>query len=96
MLGGEIMEAMTLALASAYEGNMKFQDGLNCKSFVEKKKRDPCTRRKMGFFNLANATIFLQGDYFLLHATKTLVALDKNSCKSWLQNPSFFFPFGSK
>jgi hypothetical protein len=43
----------------------------------------------MGFFNLSNATIFVQGDYFLLHATKTLVALDKNSCKSWLQNPSF-------
>jgi hypothetical protein len=52
--------------------------------------RDSCnTRRKMGFFNLSNVTIFVQGDYFLLHVTKTLVALDKNSCKSWLQNPSF-------
>ncbi len=47
------------------------------------------TRRKMGFFNLFNVTIFVQGDYFLLLTTKTLVALDKNSCESWLQNPSF-------
>ncbi len=37
MLGGEIMEAMTQALASTYEGN-KFLDGLNYKSFIEKKK----------------------------------------------------------
>jgi hypothetical protein len=35
MLGGEIMEAMTST--STYEGNKKFQDGLSCKSFVEKK-----------------------------------------------------------
>jgi len=26
---------------------------------------------------------------FLSHAIKTLVALDKNNCKSWLQNPIF-------
>jgi hypothetical protein len=37
MLGGEIMEAMTWASASTYESNMKFQDGLSYKSFVEKK-----------------------------------------------------------
>jgi hypothetical protein len=43
----------------------------------------------MGFFNLSNATIFVKGDWFLLHATKTLVALDKNSRKSCLQNPIF-------
>ncbi len=29
MLGDEIMEAMTQALALTYEGNRKFQDGLS-------------------------------------------------------------------
>jgi hypothetical protein len=38
MLGGEIMEAMTLVSALTYKSNMKFQDGLSCKSSVEKKK----------------------------------------------------------
>ncbi len=37
MLGGEIMEAMTQASTSTYEGNRKFRDGLSYKSFVEKK-----------------------------------------------------------
>jgi hypothetical protein len=31
---------MTWAMASTYEGNRKFHDGLSCKSFVEK-KQDP-------------------------------------------------------
>jgi hypothetical protein len=39
MLGDEIMEAMTWALASTYESNKKFQDGLSYKSFIEKKTR---------------------------------------------------------
>jgi hypothetical protein len=39
MLGGEIMEAMTWASTSTYKGNKKFLDGLNCKSFIEKKTR---------------------------------------------------------
>jgi hypothetical protein len=39
MLGGEIMEAMTLASASTYKNNRKFQDKLSCKSSIEKKKR---------------------------------------------------------
>jgi hypothetical protein len=38
MLGGEIMEAMTWASTSTYNGNKKFQDRLSCKSFVEKKQ----------------------------------------------------------
>ncbi len=37
MLGGEIMEAMTWASTSTYEGNMKFLDGLNCKYYVREK-----------------------------------------------------------
>jgi hypothetical protein len=40
MLGGEIMEAMTWTSTSTYNGNMKFLDGLNCKSFIEI-KQDP-------------------------------------------------------
>jgi hypothetical protein len=39
MLGGEIMEAMTWALAPTYKGNRKFLDGLNSKSSIEKKTR---------------------------------------------------------
>jgi hypothetical protein len=39
MLGGEIMKAMTWASALTYNGNRKFQDGLNYKSSVEKKTR---------------------------------------------------------
>jgi hypothetical protein len=38
MLGG-IMEAVTWTSTSTYEGNMKFLDGLNCKSFTEIKTR---------------------------------------------------------
>ncbi len=39
MLGGEIMEAMTWASTSTYEGNRKFQDGLSYKSSIEKQIR---------------------------------------------------------
>jgi hypothetical protein len=38
MLGGEIMETMTLASASTYKSNRKFIDGLNYKSSIEKEK----------------------------------------------------------
>jgi hypothetical protein len=38
MLGGEIMETMISALASTYKNNIKFIDGLSCKSSIEKKK----------------------------------------------------------
>jgi hypothetical protein len=48
----------------------------------------------MGFFYLSNATIFVQGNLFLSHAIKTLVALGKNSYKNWLQNPSFLLVIG--
>jgi hypothetical protein len=39
LLGGKIMEAMTWASTLTYEGNKKFLNGLNYKSFVEKKTR---------------------------------------------------------
>jgi hypothetical protein len=37
VLGGEITKAMTWASALTYDDNKKFQDGLSCKSLVEKK-----------------------------------------------------------
>jgi hypothetical protein len=37
MLGGETIQAMTWAWASSYKGNIKFLDGLNYKSSIEKK-----------------------------------------------------------
>jgi hypothetical protein len=39
MTGGEIMETMTWALASTYEGNMKFINGLSYKSSIEKETK---------------------------------------------------------
>jgi hypothetical protein len=39
MLGGEIMEAITWASALTYDDNKKFQDGINCKSSMGKKKK---------------------------------------------------------
>ncbi len=41
MLGGEIIEAITQASALTYDDNKKFQDGLNCKSSMGKKKKTP-------------------------------------------------------
>ncbi len=40
----------------------------------------------MGFFDMSNATIFVQGDFnfCIMQLKKTLVVFDKNSCKSWL------------
>jgi hypothetical protein len=38
MIGGDNMQTMAWALASAYEGNKKFMEGLSWKSFVKKKE----------------------------------------------------------
>jgi hypothetical protein len=57
MLGGEIMEVMTWASASRYEGNKKFQDGLSCKSFVDKKNLTHGSRQHKPFTRLQEVTI---------------------------------------
>jgi hypothetical protein len=57
MLGGEIMEAMTLASASTYKNNMKFQDKLSCKSSVEKKNKTHGSRQWKPFTRIQKVTI---------------------------------------
>jgi hypothetical protein len=57
MLGGEIMEAMTLASALTYEGNMKLQDGLSCKSYIEKKNKTHGSRRWKPFTRIQEVII---------------------------------------